>query len=596
MAGSIERRNDGSIALSINDDLQFDSKDEHIYHEGLVLPALSLVEKRIASSLNVLIIGGGDGLVARELFKSARINKVDLVDYDPEILNYAKVDFATINQSSLSNPKLSIHIQDAWQFVEEAQQSNSKYHLIISDLTVPEDANSARFHCIEWYEKLSSLLTVSGLLAVNGVSAQATPEAFWSVFNSISKSGLQARPYHVHIPSFSAKGFGPDWAFFIASHQPLFSNEFDAASLAEPRIFIEDKNHMLKLFDFPKEIFAYQNLSAPFNNGSDILIHYFNNARVCFISHEKQSAALSQINMAEPISSQMVWEDIVKLMPGLQEQCPPELIAEFVENPAYFLDGIDLQSLVTKLLQRAKELPEQLVTELELLKDKLHDWAGDHLALFALGQRVITVLTVVIVIGNVLYPDSVYGKGDHAHDGGGHRAEERRAGVGVNGNGRRWVNGQWVNNPNWRGVNYVNRNPALIKNATPRKPIVRPNTTGIEPSINQSIYLSIVERDIEATKKKLSHNKEEILFQKAILEAELKQYKSLTDAIVNFGINQIPKGEAIRRTQLSILKANNQIAAIDKQISQVPSALEIAKIAFAGLQSLEQIRTEDEPS
>jgi predicted membrane-bound spermidine synthase len=56
MAGSIERRNDGSIALSINDDLQFDSKDEHIYHEGLVLPALSLVEKRIASSLNVLLV------------------------------------------------------------------------------------------------------------------------------------------------------------------------------------------------------------------------------------------------------------------------------------------------------------------------------------------------------------------------------------------------------------------------------------------------------------------------------------------------------------------------------------------------------------
>ena len=44
MAGSVERRADGSIALFIDGDLQFDSIDEYIYHEALVLPALALVE------------------------------------------------------------------------------------------------------------------------------------------------------------------------------------------------------------------------------------------------------------------------------------------------------------------------------------------------------------------------------------------------------------------------------------------------------------------------------------------------------------------------------------------------------------------------
>src|ERR1700721_215026 len=143
MSSSLEHGKDGSIALYINNDLQFDSKDEHIYHEGLVLPALALVTQRIKTTLNVLIIGGGDGLVARELFKSTQINKVDLVDYDPEILNYAKDNFADINKSSLSHPHLSIHIEDAWNFVDKALTSNVHYDLIISDLTVPDDAQSA---------------------------------------------------------------------------------------------------------------------------------------------------------------------------------------------------------------------------------------------------------------------------------------------------------------------------------------------------------------------------------------------------------------------------------------------------------------------
>src|SRR5579871_784011 len=101
MANLLEYRNDGSVALFINGDLQFDSTDELIYHESLTAPALSIASKRIQTDLNVLVIGGGDGLIARELFKSSYIAKVDLVDYDPEILSFAKTDLAKINNNSL---------------------------------------------------------------------------------------------------------------------------------------------------------------------------------------------------------------------------------------------------------------------------------------------------------------------------------------------------------------------------------------------------------------------------------------------------------------------------------------------------------------
>ena len=57
-----DTRADGGRAFYIDGDLQFDTADEALYHEALVLPALSLLHKSKAENIRVLICGGGDGL------------------------------------------------------------------------------------------------------------------------------------------------------------------------------------------------------------------------------------------------------------------------------------------------------------------------------------------------------------------------------------------------------------------------------------------------------------------------------------------------------------------------------------------------------
>src|SRR5258708_24506190 len=98
MAFWLERRADGSCALLIDGDLQFDSRDERLYHEALVLPALALVEGRSERPLDVLICGGGDGLAAREALKAARVRRLDLVDYDAELVAFARSELAALNE------------------------------------------------------------------------------------------------------------------------------------------------------------------------------------------------------------------------------------------------------------------------------------------------------------------------------------------------------------------------------------------------------------------------------------------------------------------------------------------------------------------
>ena len=71
------------IRLYLNGHLQFSSVDEYRYHEALVHPAmLAPGPKR-----RILILGGGDGLAAREVLSFNEVQDVVLVDLDPKVTN-----------------------------------------------------------------------------------------------------------------------------------------------------------------------------------------------------------------------------------------------------------------------------------------------------------------------------------------------------------------------------------------------------------------------------------------------------------------------------------------------------------------------------
>ena len=72
----VTNRGGGRVDFFIDLQLQFSSVDEFRYHEALVHPAMTLANSRE----NVLILGGGDGLAAREVLKYAEVQRILLVD------------------------------------------------------------------------------------------------------------------------------------------------------------------------------------------------------------------------------------------------------------------------------------------------------------------------------------------------------------------------------------------------------------------------------------------------------------------------------------------------------------------------------------
>ncbi|MCW5821396.1 MAG: hypothetical protein KIT34_01255 [Cyanobacteria bacterium TGS_CYA1] len=608
MSGSIERRPDGSLALFIDGDLQFDSLDEHIYHEGLVLPGLLAAQKRCNGLLDVLIVGGGDGLSAREVLKSDSINKVILVDYDPEIVQMALGDFSKLNQGSMADPRLTINCTDAWEFVEEALNDGEQFDFIIVDLTVAADSDGARFHSIDWYENLNQLLSPKGVMAINGVSPHQTPLSYWSVFNSMLKAQLSVRPYRVAIPSFFSRGYGSDWGFFLAAKTDINQDEIYAIDLEsiQPKQFLKDLEQLKELFYLPEELYPLQKQAQPALAGSEILIRYFQQGALSGWTGKVSDSLLMELKdltvpapdtgkevlpeeisiaLANAISFQagvedseeladpkQVLGDVLRLMPSLEPSQTPDMLADFLSDPGVFLRSVDLSALISRILKRAGSLPPQLVAELKLLSIKLADWTGDQLSLMQMGRNVVTLLALLMVIGNLLYPDMVYAKGGN-HDGartGDHRGEYKdKDGRRRRGDGAWWNEGTntWV----YDDVIKRDRAPRQGRDRVPELEI-RNYGNGNKGNNSASLPQPIQAGDKEQTRVMLTADLDEAVSYQNLLKDELAQYMLQDNSTVSFGMHDISRDEAIRLTQRLIDKNSLKIAMLNGLIENLDEA------------------------
>ena len=109
------------VRLFLNGSLQFDSLDEHRYHESLVHPAMGLAGRTDA----VLILGGGDGMVVREVLKHDGVQKVTLVDLDPAMTKLFRDHprLTALNADALNDPRVEIVHEDAFEFLKSEKKT-----------------------------------------------------------------------------------------------------------------------------------------------------------------------------------------------------------------------------------------------------------------------------------------------------------------------------------------------------------------------------------------------------------------------------------------------------------------------------------------
>lgn len=205
--------------LFLNGSLQFSSMDEYRYHEALVHIPMSAA----ATQESVLILGGGDGLAAREVLKYTDVERITLVDLDPAVTMLATSHplLTELNEQSLHNPKVTVINQDAQTYLEH---TSDRYSVILIDLPDPNDIAVGKLYTVEFYTLIAQHLAEGGMVVTQATSPYFSRSAYWCIANTMNDVFGNISPYTVNVPSF-----GP-WGFVMASKTTIPSSSVDVAT------------------------------------------------------------------------------------------------------------------------------------------------------------------------------------------------------------------------------------------------------------------------------------------------------------------------------------------------------------------------------
>ncbi|MFF8777973.1 polyamine aminopropyltransferase [Streptomyces sp. NPDC015140] len=213
-----------SLGLFLDGRLRVSGSDERRYHEALVHPVMSGTHAR------VLILGGGDGLAAREVLRRPGVQRVDVLELDPGLTRLARHDpgLSTLNEHAYGDPRVHVLTEDAFRRLRSTPSAT--YDVVISDLPDPGITASTKLYSQEFYGLLRRVLAPDGRLVVHAGPAAARPRTFWTVDATLRAAGLPTVAYRVaardagFTPGPDRTAAGPraarDWGFLLAARTP----------------------------------------------------------------------------------------------------------------------------------------------------------------------------------------------------------------------------------------------------------------------------------------------------------------------------------------------------------------------------------------
>ncbi|MFD9457771.1 polyamine aminopropyltransferase [Streptomyces sp. NPDC059985] len=214
-----------SLDLYLDGRLRVSGYDEYRYHEALVHPAMTGAHTR------VLVLGGGDGLAAREVLRYPDVASVTVVELDPGVVRLARTDpmLSALNGRAFEDPRLGVVTQDAFRWLR-GPAARDRFDVIVSDLPDPGITPSTKLYSQEFYGLAARALNPGGRIAVHAGALTTQARTYWTVDTTLRAAGLRTTPYSTggRLSGFAAgpdrtlggTGAPPqDWGFVLASRE-----------------------------------------------------------------------------------------------------------------------------------------------------------------------------------------------------------------------------------------------------------------------------------------------------------------------------------------------------------------------------------------
>ncbi|MEC2072810.1 polyamine aminopropyltransferase [Alkalihalophilus marmarensis] len=217
-------------------------KDEFVYHEMVAhVPLFTHPNPK-----HVLVVGGGDGGVIREVLKHPSVERATLVEIDGKVIEYSKKYLPSI-AGALDDARVDVQVDDGFMHIAKAE---NEYDVIMVDSTEPVGPAVKLFEK-GFYEGISRALKEDGIFVAQTDNPWFHKDLITQVQRDVREIFPITRLYTANIPTYPS-GL---WTFTIGSkmHDPLevaderfheietnyYTKELHKASFALPK-FVSD--------------------------------------------------------------------------------------------------------------------------------------------------------------------------------------------------------------------------------------------------------------------------------------------------------------------------------------------------------------------
>lgn len=190
--------------LTLDGVVQTTEGDEFVYHEMLTHVPLTAH----GDAKRVLIIGGGDGGMAREVLKHPEVEHLTMVEIDRSVADMSAEHLPSLSAGAFDDARFNLVITDGAAYVAE---TDDRFDVIIVDSTDPIGPGEVLFTA-EFYADCKRCLTEGGIVVTqNGVPFVQGTEVTNS-WHRLGKSFADVWFFVAPVPTYQGGFMAFGWA------------------------------------------------------------------------------------------------------------------------------------------------------------------------------------------------------------------------------------------------------------------------------------------------------------------------------------------------------------------------------------------------
>jgi len=182
------------------------SIDEYLFYEPMAHSTFHVSE----NIGEVLVIGGENGCLIREILKYDDLSIIDVVSYDTLLRKLGQENpfFTEMNQHSLDDQNVNLIDADLLDYVSNTDR---KYDAVFIDLPDPRSIETNQYYTKEFYSIIREILKYQGIMMTQAGSPYFATEAYYSIGKTIEQCGFEVLPIHNQILTLG------EWGWYVCS-------------------------------------------------------------------------------------------------------------------------------------------------------------------------------------------------------------------------------------------------------------------------------------------------------------------------------------------------------------------------------------------